>query len=73
MEQIATVALHACLQRDFISARQALRDLAPADLRELQQAAMALQNLTAARRYAIAQQQVAVVQRLQETQFARKA
>lgn len=66
MEQIASAALHACMQRDFNTARQVLRDLAPADLRELQQAAMALQNLTAARRYAIAQQQVAIVQQLKE-------
>lgn len=71
MEQIASAALRACLQRDFAAARKSLRGLAPADLRELQQAAMALQNLTAARRYAIAQQHVAVVQKLQETKFAK--
>jgi hypothetical protein len=70
MNGIAAMALQACLRRDFDSARHSLRELAPADLRELQQAAMALQNLTAARRYAIAQQHVAIVQRLQEAKIA---
>ncbi|NLO80935.1 MAG: hypothetical protein GX093_11660 [Xanthomonadaceae bacterium] len=72
MDQIASAALQACLRRDYDSARQALLGLEPTALRELQQAAMALQNLTAARRYAIAQQQLAIVKKLQEAKMANR-
>lgn len=71
MNQVAATVLHACLQRDFESVRLCLRELTPAELRELQQAAMTLQNLAAAQRYAIAQQHVAVVRRLQEAASAK--
>jgi hypothetical protein len=70
MKQIVTTVLHDCLTQDFDSARRRLRELSPAELRELQLAAMALQNLTAARRYAVAQQHVVAVQRLQESNVA---
>lgn len=70
MENIATALLHHCLTKDFDSARQRMRELSPTELRELQVAAMALQNLTAARRYAVAQQHVAAVRQLQQPKAA---
>lgn len=70
MEQVANAVLRDCLGQDFDSARARLRELTPAQLRELQLAAMALQNLTAARRYMVAQQHVAAVQRLQVPKVA---
>lgn len=71
MERIAAAVLQDCLAQDFGSARSRLRELAPAELRELQTAAMALQNLVAARRYALAQRHLAVVQQLQAAKTAK--
>lgn len=70
MKSIATALLHDCLAKDFDSARQRMLELSPTELRELQVAAMALQNLTAARRYAAAQQHMAAVRQLQQSKAA---
>jgi hypothetical protein len=62
VKDVATAVLRDCLAQDFDSARLRLRTLDVGDLRELQVAAMALQNLAAARRYMLAQQAVPIAQ-----------
>jgi hypothetical protein len=56
IKQIAVTALRDCLCEDWESARLRLRELDLEQLKELQRACMALQNLTMARQYTVAQQ-----------------
>lgn len=56
MKQHAVAALRDCLCQDWDSARQRLKELSQDELKELQRACMALQNLAGARHYAVAQQ-----------------
>lgn len=56
-KQIAVATLRDCLCEDWESARLRLRELDVEQLKELQRACMALQNLTTARQYTVAQQQ----------------
>ena len=56
MKQNAVSALRDCLCQDWDSARHRLRELSQDELKELQRACMALQNLAGARHYAVAQQ-----------------
>lgn len=57
MKQYPVAALRDCLCEDRDSARTRLRQLDQNPLRRLSRACMALQNLAAARRYALAQYQ----------------
>ncbi len=54
-KKIAVAAFRDALSNDFEMARERVRDLSSPELKELQKACMALQNIAQARLYALAQ------------------
>lgn len=64
MKNLAVAVLRDCLAEDLESARQRLKELNPAELKELQRACMTLQNLAAARHYMLAQQSALGLRRI---------